>query len=967
MNPSMLGELLAADGSGGGSSNGASALLARLLTIADDAVIVADRQQRIVLFNEGAERTFGYRMSGVLGEPLALLVPEQSRAAHAHHVAGFGASRLQSRRMGERRDLQGRRADGSLFDAEASISHVEIDGEVYFTAILRDVSEAREAERRLIRSEARFRGLAEAAPVGIFQTDVSGRCTYVNDRWCAIAGMTPDEARGGGWLRALHPSDRPRVVQAWTAAIDRAAPFDLRYRFLRPDGSETWVMGNAVASHEADGSVNGYLGTVTDVTESHQQALALERAKSEAEAAARAKSLFLANMSHEIRTPLNAVIGMTTLLLDTAMSEDQRDFARTIRSSGESLLEVINDILDYSKAEVGKLEIEQQAFDLRRCIEDSLDLVAPRALEKNLNLAYLIEDGTPEALIGDATRIRQILVNLLSNAVKFTPQGEVLVTADSEHLGDERYRLRLAVKDSGIGIAAEHLPRLFQSFTQVDPSTTRKYGGTGLGLAISKRLAELMGGSLEVESAPGHGSIFQVTLEVVATAQAAPAEFMQRNAPALAGKRLLIVDDNLTNRRILTKLALLWGMVPSTLPSALEALDRVRHGEQYDIAVLDVSMPDIDGPMLAAEIRRRRSAAQLPIVMLTSLGQRSAGDLPAGLAAYLSKPIKAGQLFATLVAVLQGQQLPGSVVAPAPVQAPLATRLPLRVLVAEDNAVNQRVALRLLQHLGYAADLAANGLEVIDAVQRQAYDVVLMDIQMPEMDGLQAARWIVQRRGGRTLADNADVGSDGSSVGSSVGTGVGSSERGSRSDHGAMPGHGGLPRIIAMTANAMPGDREAYLAAGMDGYVAKPIELQELAAALSQAGLLAQQTDRADRTEPDRVIDLNRLEHLRAIQSDNQPSLVRELIDLFVADAPGHLAAIDEAVRAADAALLRRHAHRFLSATQNIGARRMSELCADIERLARAGDIALATPLAQALAAERQQVQAALLALRMRY
>jgi CheY-like chemotaxis protein len=357
--------------------------------------------------------------------------------------------------------------------------------------------------------------------------------------------------------------------------------------------------------------------------------------------------------------------------------------------------------------------------------------------------------------------------------------------------------------------------------------------------------------------------------------------------------------------------------------------------------------------MLATEIRRRRSAAQLPIVMLTSLGQRSAGDLPAGLAAYLSKPIKAGQLFATLVAVLQGQQLPGRVVAPAPVQAPLATRLPLRVLVAEDNAVNQRVALRLLQHLGYAADLAANGLEVIDALQRQAYDVVLMDIQMPEMDGLQAARWIVQRRSGHGLAGSADA-DNGSSSDSSSGQGV-------------MPGNGGLPRIIAMTANAMPGDREAYLAAGMDGYVAKPIELQELAAALGQAGLLAQQTDRADRTEPDRVIDLNRLEHLRAIQSDNQPSLVRELIDLFVADAPGHLAAIDEAVRAADAALLRRHAHRFLSATQNIGARRMSELCADIERLARAGDLALAAPLAQALAAERQQVQAALLALRMRY
>ncbi|MFM2065729.1 MAG: hypothetical protein RLZZ584_638 [Pseudomonadota bacterium] len=929
-NPGLLDGLLTSM-----DSKGAGTLLARLLTIADDAVIVADAAQHIVLFNEGAERTFGCRMAAVLGQPLDLLVPEAARGAHAGHVAQFGASRLQARRMGERRDIHGRRADGTLFDAEASISHVEIDGQVFYAAILRDVSEAREAERRLIRSEARFRGLAEAAPVGIFQTDVTGSCTYVNDRWCAIAGMTPEEARGGGWLRALHPGDRPRVVQAWQEARTRAQPFELRYRFLRPDGSETWVMGNAVASFDADGSIGGYLGTVTDVTESHQQALALERAKSEAEAAARAKSLFLANMSHEIRTPLNAVIGMTTLLLDTPMSEDQRDFARTIRQSGESLLEVINDILDYSKAEVGKLEIEQQAFDLRRCIEDALDLVAPRALEKNLNLAYLIEDGTPEALLGDATRIRQILVNLLSNAVKFTHQGEVLVTVDSVAVpaadAPDTWRLRLSVKDSGIGIAAEHLPRLFQSFSQVDASTTRKYGGTGLGLAISKRLAELMGGSLTVDSTPGHGSVFHLDLPIRATAHAAPADYMQRNAPALAGKRLLIVDDNLTNRRILTKLALLWGMVPSTLPSALEALDRVRHGEAYDIAVLDVSMPDIDGPTLAAEIRRRRSAAELPIVMLTSLGQRLQAEQPPGLAAFLSKPIKAGQLFATLVAVLEGQLPPAPAAAPAPAVPALAEHLPLRVLVAEDNAVNQRVALRLLQRLGYAADLAANGLEVIAAVQRQRYDVVLMDIQMPEMDGLQAARWIARQR------SPADA----------------------------------LPRIIAMTANAMPGDREAYLAAGMDGYVAKPIELQELAAALGQVGVLARQGvhpgHRGDTHEHEQLIDIARLEHLRDIQSDSQPSLVRELIDLFVADAPQHVAAIDAALQAGDAALLRRHAHRFLSATTNIGARRMSELCADIERLARAGELDAAAPLAQALAADREAVQAALLALRMRY
>ncbi|QTN23831.1 response regulator [Rhizobacter sp. AJA081-3] len=905
-------------------------LLARLLAIADDAVIVADAAQRIVLFNDGAERIFGYRISQVMGQPLAMLLPETTRALHERHLREFAVSPLAARRMGDRRDIHGRRADGSLFDAEASISHVELDGALFFAAILRDVSESREAARAVARSEARFRELATTAPVGIFQTDSHGLCVYVNERWCTMAGMAPAEALGSGWMRAVHPGDRSRVQQAWLAGVEGHAPFDLRYRFLRPDGTETWVVGRAVKSRETDGSTSGFLGTVTDVTESHHQALALERAKSEAEAAARAKSLFLANMSHEIRTPLNAVIGMTTLLLDTPMSEDQRDFARTIRGSGETLLEIINDILDYSKADVGKLEIEQQAFDLRRCVEDSLDLVAPRALEKHLNLAYLIDDGTPESLVGDATRIRQILVNLLSNAVKFTHQGEVFVSVDSEPVDEHTCRIRFSVQDSGIGISAEHLPRLFQSFTQVDASTTRKYGGTGLGLAISKRLAELMGGTVSVHSEPGQGSLFQVTVLATVAEAAAPAEFLQRNAPALAGKRLLIVDDNLTNRRILTRMALLWGMVPSTLPSALEALDRIRHGECYDVAVLDMSMPGIDGLELAVEIRRRRSPDELPIVMLTSLGQRQAlqDEHGAGLAAYLAKPIKASQLFATLVAVVQGQRTAPQPPAPAPApQIPvLAASLPLRVLVAEDNAINQRVALRLLQRLGYRADVAANGLEVIDAVERQHYDVVLMDIQMPEMDGLQAARWIVQRRGA-----------------------------------------GGLPRVVAMTANAMPGDREAYMAAGMDGYVAKPIEMGDLAAAMTRVAMIARGGAAADRVDEQEVLDTSRLEHLRGMQLDSEPSLVRELIDMFVADTPGHLGALVEALVAADAARLGRVAHRLLSVTQNIGAPRMSALCVEIERLCRLGEIDRVGELTDALAQEHERVNAALLAVRMRY
>ncbi len=917
MNQSLLREL---------DPRAFGSLLERLLAIADDAVVVVDRTQRIVLFNDGAERMFGHAKADVLGQPLALLLPESARAAHEEHMAGFGRSPPAARRMGERREIHGRRADGSLFDAEASISHVELDGSAYFTAIVRDISERRQAERALHASELRFRGLAKAAPVGIFQADAEGRLTYVNDRWCQIAGMSAAEAQGLGWQRALHPSDRPRVQQAWHQAVGGHSPFELRFRFLRPDGTEIWVMGSAVTTHDGQGRCAGHLGTVTDVTESVQQSQALERAKSEAETAARAKSLFLANMSHEIRTPLNAVIGMTTLLLDTPMSDDQRDFARTIRASGENLLEIINDILDYSKADVGKLEIEHRPFDLRRCIEESLDLVTPRAMEKGLNLAYLIEEGTSESLVGDATRLRQVLVNLLSNAVKFTHQGEVFVAVDGEPVGEDVYRLHVAVKDSGIGIAAEHLPRLFQSFTQVDASTTRKYGGTGLGLAISKRLAELMGGTVHAESEPGQGSTFHVEVLVRTAPQVPTADFLQRNAPALVDKRLLIVDDNLTNRRILTQLALRWGMRPSTLPSALEALDRIRHGEVYDVAVLDMSMPEIDGMDLAGEIQRRRSPSELPIVLLTSLGHRPsmANHQGVTLAACLSKPIKASLLFETLVAATQGRSTDAAAPPPDPVRAP-APRQSIKVLVAEDNALNQRVALQLLRHLGYDADLAANGLEVLKAVELRSYDVILMDIQMPEMDGVQAANAIVARRG-----------------------------------------PAGRPRIVAMTANAMPGDREAYLAAGMDGYVAKPIQVDELAAALGHAGAIARQAA-APAPWRDEVLDHGRLEHLRTMQDDSQPTLVRELIDMFLEDSGLQLRRLIDALHSRDAATLRALAHRFLSMTQNIGARRMSDLCQEIEHLAKLDQLDSAQRLLHQLGHEHERVHEALSAARMRY
>jgi len=906
--------------------SGAARLLERLVAIADDAVIVADETQRIVLFNAGAERIFGYRATQMLGAPLERLLPPAARASHTGHLREFAADRRAARRMGERGEIHGLRADGSQFAAEASISHVEIGGRTYFTAIVRDVSERKRAEAALRASELRFRALAESSPVGIFETDANGGVTYVNETWCLLAGMHAREALGEGWLRALHPEDRARVLEVWRSALPAGAPLQAQFRFARSDGEEAFVICSA-APKRGEGGVLGYVGTVTDITENRRQAVALERAKAEAEAAARAKSLFLANISHEIRTPLNAVIGMTTLLLDTPMSDEQRDFAQTIRASGEALLTIIDDILDFSKAEAGRLEIESEAFDLRRCVEEGLDLVTPRASEKQLNLAYLIEEGTPESLIGDAARVRQILVNLLSNAVKFTHQGEVLVTVDAAPIGGGRHRVHFAVKDTGIGIPAEFVPRLFQSFTQADATTTRRYGGTGLGLAISKRLAELMGGGIWVESEPGRGSVFHVTIEAPA---GPPLDhvYLRGNPEALAGKRVLIVDDNVTNRRIVLKQTLAWGMVPIAVPSALEAIDLIRHGDPFDVAVLDMSMPDMDGLDLAAEIRRHRDAAQLPIVMLTSVGQRvnlASAPVP-DFAAYLSKPLKAVQLYNAFLAALgqRGERAPAG-------QAPRSTerlgeRVPLRILVAEDNAINQKVALRILARLGYRADLAANGLEVIDAVERQRYDVVLMDIQMPEMDGLEAARWIVQH--------------------------CAPHER---------------PLLIAMTAHAMGGDREAYLAAGMDAYIAKPVDLPELAAALLRARPRSVAPAGAPGSEVDDApVDRARLEHLRSMQDAQQPHLVRELIDMFLTDAPGHLEAMAEAAAASDHERLRTDAHRFLSLTQNIGARRMSRLSQQLELCARARSAARALALVGQLRDEFERVRGALLAERAR-
>jgi PAS domain S-box-containing protein len=690
-------------------------------------------------------------------------------------------------------------ADGVVRDCSLhTATFNDLDGNLAGLIGVRfDITDLKEKERELQQSEERFLQLAENIDEVFWLASAdSSKVYYVNPAFETVTGVPCQRFYENPMIwkgLALDVERQPEKARMMQNLDTPDAVFECECILVKPDGKEVWIRMHMNPVFDEEGKVIARTGVVTDITDRKEAENALQEAKVTAEGAARAKAEFLANMSHEIRTPLNAVVGMTGLLLDTELNGEQRDFVKTIRKSGDSLLEVINEILDYSKIEAGKLELELHPFYLRNCIETALDLVSADAAERGINLAYIIEDSTPNKLVGDETRLRQVLVNLLNNAVKFTEEGEVVVTVRPQRIDERDYEIHFSVRDTGIGIPMDRMDRLFRSFGQVDASTTRKYGGTGLGLTISKHLVESMGGEISVQSEVGRGSTFSFWI----TAQAEPDTsilYPRGDQPELTGKRVLIVDDNLTNTQILTKQTSAWGMMPQALRSGSEALDLLRKGETFDIAILDLQMPEMDGISLANEIRRLRNPETLPLVMLTSLGRRS--DREKGneklFAASLVKPIKPSSLYNVLMDVFKNRPTPiRQTSSLGKIDSQLAKRHPLQILLAEDNPINQKVATKILERMGYRADVVGNGLEVIQALERQSYDLVLMDIQMPEMDGEVATHLIRQRY---------------------------SKDR--------------QPYIVAMTAHALEGDREKYLNIGMDNYISKPVRVEELAKVL---------------------------------------------------------------------------------------------------------------------------------------
>jgi PAS domain S-box-containing protein len=783
----------------------------------------------------------------------------------------------------------------------------------------RDITQLKQTEQALRQAEEKYRAIYENSVEGIFQTTRDGHFLSANPALARMYGYNSPEEVVAALTDIEHqlyvdPSRRDEFSRLMR---EQGEVSGFESQIYRKDKSIIWISESARTAKDPAGNLLYYEGIVEDVTLRKLAELEREKAREAALESARTKAQFLANMSHEIRTPMNAITGMTGLLADTRLTQEQREYVETIGTSTGTLLSVINDILDFSKIEAGKLSLEVINFDLRETVESSVEMLAERAHKKNIELACWIEPDVSTRLRGDPIRLRQILANLVSNAVKFTEKGEVLVHVTRLEEDARHVVAHFEVKDTGIGITPQAMARIFQEFTQADGSTTRKYGGTGLGLTISKQLVTLMQGEIGVESTPGQGSTFwfKVPFERQPSAEANPAK---EATDALNGLRVLVVDDTASHRQILHQQLQQWKVQDEFATTSAKALSLIQNaaktGNAYPLLLIDIDMPDTDGLSLAQTIKNDPQLASSRIIMLTTLLDRinTTTMKATGISACLVKPLRQLRLLECLEDVMSASGAASAKPMDADPRSSSSAAMHaaarnIRILLAEDNMVNQRVALKQLKKLGFSADCVSNGNEVLSALQRVPYDIIIMDCQMPEMDGYEVTRRIRQS------------GSD--------------SYIHLRS----------APYIIALTANAMHGDREHCLSLGMNDYLTKPLHLHDLEAILQRALLRISPTTPSPEptaaSEPEaEALDRTIINGLKELREPGQPDPLRELIELFLKDAQPRLQQMEAAASAGDLPRLATATHTLKGSASNLGARRLAALCAALEKQSKAGD-----------------------------